>query len=291
MKVSGFTIVRNGVKYFYPFIEAIKSILPLCDEFIINVGDSEDGTFESVKSIKDSRIKIIENKWDMTLREDGKVLSVETNKTLQECSGDWCFYIQSDEVLHEKYIPAVKAAMDKYLNKTEVEALKFRYKHFYGSYDYYQDNNRKWYPFEIRIIRGNKNIVSWGDAMSFRHRDETPVKAVPVNAEIYHYGWVKPPDTMLLKRIDFHKLYHADEEVERYASSATGYNDLGNLKRFENTHPKIMTERIKLTNWDFDAKLELQHPDWLRKIIIFFEPLTKRVKNYLNKINKNIHKT
>src|SRR5690554_1367703 len=104
MKVSGFTIIRNGVLYAYPFKQAILSVLPLCDEFIVNVGKSDDNTLEIVNSIGDDRIKIIESEWDMSIREGGKVLSIETNKALEKCSGDWRFYIQSDEVLHEKYI-------------------------------------------------------------------------------------------------------------------------------------------------------------------------------------------
>ena len=115
MKVSGFTLVRNGVKYFYPFREAIESILPLCDEVIVNVGDSDDNTLQVVESIKSDKIKIIKRTWDMSLREGGWLLSVETNAALKECNGDWCFYIQADEVLHEKYIPPVKAAMEEYL--------------------------------------------------------------------------------------------------------------------------------------------------------------------------------
>ncbi|GAB4289323.1 MAG: hypothetical protein Kow0098_07240 [Ignavibacteriaceae bacterium] len=283
MKISGFTIVRNGIKYFYPFREAILSILPLCDELIVNVGDSEDDTLTVVKSINNNKIKIIERKWDMSLREGGKVLSIETNAALKQCTGDWCFYIQADEVLHEMFYPAVKDAMEKYYQDDNVEGFRFRYKHFYGSYDYYQDNYRKWYTKEVRVIKNFRNIVSWGDAMNFRHSDTSPVKAVDIPAEIYHYGWVRPPDTMMLKRIDFHKLYHSDKEVEELAASSQKYDDLGNLKRFVGTHPKVMRDRIRISNWQFDPGLENQPPDWLRKIFLFFYPLTKRIKNIFSK--------
>ena len=172
-------------------------------------------------------------------------------KRLEKCTGDWCFYIQADEVLHEKYIPNIQVALKKFTNDEKVEALRFRYKHFYGSYDYYQDNYRNWYIREIRIIKNFRNIVSWGDAMGFRHKDLSPVKNKDIDAEIYHYGWVKPPDTMLLKRIDFHKLYHTDDEVEQFAVSAINYDDLGNLKKFEGTHPAVMKERIRFSQLEF----------------------------------------
>lgn len=281
MKVSGFTLVRNGIKYFYPFREAIESILPLCDELIVNVGNSDDNTYEVVKSIKSDKIKIIRRIWDMTLRKGGWLLSVETNAALEKCTGDWCFYIQADEVLHEKYIPTVQDAMETHLLNKRIEGLRFRYKHFYGSYDYYQDNYRNWYIKEVRVIKNRRDIVSWGDAMNFRHRNKLPVKAVDIDAEIYHYGWVRPPQTLMMKRVDFHKLYHTDKEVKEFSETTTNYDDLGNLKHFRYTHPAAMKDRVEMCNWDFDAKLDKQKPDWIRKILIFLHPVIKRLKNFL----------
>lgn len=281
MTVSGFTIIRNGVKYSYPFKEAILSILPLCDEFVVNVGDSEDGTLDEIQSIKSGKLKIINRKWDMSQRENGLLLSTETNYALKECSGDWCFYIQSDEVLHEKYIPTVRAAMEEYVNDVRVEGLRFRYKHFYGSYDYFQDNYRKWYVREVRVIKNRRSIVSWADAMGFMHADGRMIAAVNIKAEIYHYGYVRPPETLAQKRVDFHKLYHDDDEVKRFAESMTTYDDLGNLKKFHDTHPAVMQERVRISNWNFDAKLGDQPPDWVRAIMIFLYPVTKRLKKFL----------
>ena len=93
MFVSGFTIVRNAIRFDYPIVEAIKSILPLCDEVVVAVGKSEDETLQLIKSINDSKIKIIETIWDDSLREGGKVLAAETNKAYDTISekADWCF--------------------------------------------------------------------------------------------------------------------------------------------------------------------------------------------------------
>jgi hypothetical protein len=284
MKVSGFTLVRNGVKYSYPFWEAINSILPLCDELIVNVGVSDDDTLGIVKSIRSEKIKIIERTWDMTLRQGGKLLSVETNQALQHCTGQWCVYIQADEVLHEKYYPAVFEAMKKYNTNDKVEGLKFHYRHFYGSYDFYQDNYRKWYRREVRVIKNNRDIVSWDDAMGFKHKDGSEISSVEIPAMIYHYGWVKPPERMSIKRTDFHKLYYSDEQINTVAAAPVGsYTDLGNLKRFTETHPAIMLERINHSQWDFDSKIDEQPADWIRKILIFLFPVTKRIKKLLPK--------
>jgi len=279
MKVSGFTIIRNGIYYAYPFQEAILSILPLCDEMIINVGISQDDTLAVAKSMYDknkSKIRILESEWDMNLN-DGLVLSTETNKALKECKGDWCFYIQSDEVLHERYYEIVKKEMNEKIFDNKIEGLRFRYRHFYGSYEYYQDNYRKWYIREVRIIKNRDNIVSWGDAMDFRHTDGSKISAKNIDAEIYHYGWVRPPDTLIKKRSDFEKLYNKDETAETNISGFQNYDDLGNLKRFMDDHPEVMKERISKSNWDFDSGIERQKPDWLRKISIFIQPLTKRI--------------
>ena len=282
MIVSGFTIIRNGVLYAYPFKESILSILPLCDEMIINVGKSSDNTLEVIRSINDKRIKIFESEWDMSLT-GGKVLSVETNKALKKCTGDWCFYIQGDEVLHEKYSETVRDAMIRYSDNKRTEGLKFRYEHFYGSYNYVQDNYRNWYFRETRIIKNSVNIVSWGDAMDFRHKDGSKLRSKDIKAKIYHYGWVRPPLTLIQKRRDFEKIYTAGEEAKRNILKFENYDDMGNLRKFTETHPLIMTERVLNSNWDFDAKIDQQKPDWLRKILIFMHPLIKRIKKIHNK--------
>ena len=284
MKVSGFSIARNAVSYGYPIVEAISSILPLCDEFIVNVGVSSDGTLDLVRSIYSPKLRIIEREWDMSLRKGGQVISVETNHTLAECRGEWCFYIQADEVLHEKFFPVVRTAMEHNCEVQDVEALQFRYKHFYGSYDYFQDNYRRWYTRECRVIKRRPDIVSWGDGMDFRHAYGTKLKSVPIDAEIYHYGWVRPPKTMVTKQDAFRKLYFTDGELEGDPLPENMYTDLGNLKRFTGSHPQVMRTRISESHWPFDPKIESQPPDWVRHIVLFFHPVTKRVRRLTDRI-------
>ena len=164
MKVSGFTFIRNAIKLDYPIVEAIRSILPLCDEVIVAVGNSEDDTLGLIQSIDPGKIKIIETVWDDTLRENGAVLADETNKAFQAIStdSDWAFYIQGDEVIHEKDHAEIRAKMELYVNDLEVDGLLFAYQHFYGSYDFIGASNN-WYKNEIRIIRNASNIceIDW----------------------------------------------------------------------------------------------------------------------------------
>ena len=64
MKVSGFTFFKNGEILGYPFLESIKSVLPILDEFVIAVGNSDDNTLQKIKSIKNNKIRIIETQWN-----------------------------------------------------------------------------------------------------------------------------------------------------------------------------------------------------------------------------------
>jgi len=253
LKVSGFTFIRNAVKYDYPIKEAILSILPLCDEFIVMLGNSEDDTRGLIESIKDHRIKIYESVWDDSLREGGRVLAEETNKAFQKVSAesDWAFYIQGDEVFHEHGMEAVRDAMVKYKDNKDVEGLLFNYRHFYGSYDYI-GNSRRWYRKEIRIIKNDKSIVSYKDAQGFK-KSGKKLHVKPVYAFIHHYGWVKPPKAMQAKQESFHKLWHNDEWVKQNVviTEEFDYSKIDSLALFRGTHPEVMKERIARQNWKF----------------------------------------
>jgi hypothetical protein len=254
MKVTGFSFIKNAVKYDFPIVEAVTSILPVCDEFIIAVGKSEDSTLELIKNINSPKIKIIETVWDDTLREGGRVLADETNKALKEISDDtdWCFYVQGDEVFHENDLNAIKEAMYKWKDDKKVEGLVFNHLNFYGSYDYLADS-RHWQKKEVRVVRKDPSIYSYKDAMSFRKNGEK-LYCKYVNATIYHYGWVKDPKTQIEKRKDFEKLWHSDEEIEKKFSdkSIFDYSVIDSLMKFPGTHPAVIQERIKKSNWTFE---------------------------------------
>ncbi|MFZ9587333.1 MAG: glycosyltransferase family 2 protein [Crocinitomicaceae bacterium] len=216
MKVSGFTFIRNAIKLDYPIVEAIQSILPLCDEVIVALGQSEDDTLELIQSIDPSKIKIVETIWDDSLREHGAVLADETNKAFQAISSDsdWAFYIQGDEVIHEEDYEEIRAKMELYLADQEVDGLLFAYQHFYGSYDFIGASNN-WYKNEIRIVRNSNEIYSYRDAQGFRKGDNQKLNVARIDARVYHYGWVKDPRAMQAKQTSFHKLWHSDEWLEK----------------------------------------------------------------------------
>ena len=262
MKVCGFTFVRNGVKFDYPFEEAIRSILPICDEIIVAVGNSGDDTLERVKAI-DPKVRVIETIWDETLREEGKVLASETDKAFQAITSeyDWAFYIQGDEVVHEKYLPAIEKGMRDFLNNKTVDGLLFNYTHFFGSYQYV-GLKYSWYRREIRVIRNNKTIFSYKDAQGFRKKPNEKLQVKLIDAQIFHYGWAREPEALQGKEKSKARFYHGDNWISRNFSQANKYeydSMLEPIRKFSDTHPQVMKERIAKQNWTFNPDLSLKY--------------------------------
>jgi len=283
MKVCGFTIIRNAIKYDYPVVEAIQSVLPLCDKFIVLIGNSEDETEALIKGIISDKIEIHYSVWDDTLREGGKVLAVETNKAfdLIDQTFDWAIYIQSDEAIHERYHEAIKQSLLNYKSNDKVNGLLLKYLHFYGSYDYV-GTSRKWYRNEIRIIKNDKRIRSFRDAQGFRINDRK-LNVVPVEAFVYHYGWVKDPLVQARKHKDFNKLWHDDAFVASIAKEVYNYSEIDALAIFKESHPAVMDGRIKRKNWDFDGSKITQRSSIKDKLLYWVESLTgKRLFEYKN---------
>jgi len=286
LKVVGFTFIRNAIKYDYPVEEAIRSVLPLCDEVIVNVGNSDDDTDKLIAQIDPVKIKRIQSTWDESLMEGGRVLAVETDKAYQEVpnDADWCIYIQADEVNHEKYYPAITAAIKKYEHDEKVEGLLFKYAHFYGSYDYIGDT-RKWYSHEIRIIRKNKNIRSYRDAQGFRV-DDRKLNVAEVDAYIYHYGWVRHPQYQMRKVLGFEKLYDSASMADRISKEETAhfdYSDIDSLTRFTGSHPAVMRERIAKKNWAFEHDISRKKFTLKGRLLHWIESVTgKRLFDYRN---------
>lgn len=265
MKISGFTFARNASKLFYPVRESIESILPIVDEFVIALGDSDEGdrTEELINSIGSSKIKIIRTKWDLEKYPNGTEYARQTDIAKNACTGDWLFYIQGDEVVHEKYLPGIKISCERYLNDKSVEGFLFRYKHFWGDFNHYVVSH-VWYAKEIRIIRNDPEIHSWRDAQSFRRipdfdgkdylRKENTRKlnVVALDAEVYHYGYVRPPEVMQTKRKNHNTNYLGESSTRRSfrdSPSSFDYGDLTKVRQFKETPPACMKDFIARFNW------------------------------------------
>lgn len=288
MKVAGFTIVRNAIKYDYPVIESIRSVLPVVDAFYVGVGNSEDETLALIKSLNEPKIKILETVWDDRLREGGRVLAVETNKVLDAIPAEfeWCFYIQADEVLHEDDYKNIVQAMEKYKDNSSLDGLLFNYVHFYGTYDYV-GNSRRWYRNEIRIIRNNKSIRSYKDAQGFRFVNDAKLKVKRINARVFHYGWVKHPAKQKEKEKNFHKMWHDDQWMKEHVKEEEefDYAQIDSLEKYTGAHPLVMQNRIADKNWEFKYDASKTKVKLKDKVLLWVERMTgKRLFEYKNYI-------
>jgi glycosyltransferase involved in cell wall biosynthesis len=255
MKISGFTFIRNGHALGYPFIESIRSLLPLCDEVIVNVPRSTDGTLASVRALGDPKIRIIESEWDEQERTSGRAMSHHTNLALAQCTGDWCVYIQGDEVLHEASLAALRTSMEQAMNEPEVQGLLVNYTHFYGSF-WTEVYSFGWYYQEVRVIRRDPRIHSVGDAQGFRTVTREKLRVKNSGGRYFHYGYALDPVQARIKRENFLKLSRNDTVVaqELSACSANFYDDDQKVKPFTGTHPAVMREMAAAATWTYTSR-------------------------------------
>jgi hypothetical protein len=265
VKISGFTMARNAAKLYYPIRESIASILPIVDEFVVALGDcdEDDRTLQEIEGIGSPKIRVIRTTWDLERYPRGMENAHQTDLAKEQCSGDWLFYLQADEVVHEKYHDVIVARCEELLEDREVEGLLFKYIHFWGDYDHYVAGHA-WYQSEIRIIRNDKDIHSWESAQSFRriprfdhtnYRQQEgthKLKVATVDAYVYHYGWVRPPELMQgkVEALDaIHKGPAAAAEMYEDASRDYDYGPLGRARKFKGTHPAVMKQRVDGIHW------------------------------------------
>lgn len=266
MKISGFTIVRHGSRFDYPYLESLRSLLPLVDELVVNVGIGEDETLATLRNFSEAegagKVVLFESHWpldDPEKRRGGQILADQTNLALGRCSHDWCLYLQADEILHEDDLPKIRRAMENFAADSKIQGLLFRYVHFYGSFDVIR-NSRGAYRREVRAIKKSSGAKSVGDAQSFRLTGgEKPAVAL-IDAAIYHYGWVRPPEVMKEKTAFMDSLYHGGNATQnpdgKGAIPTTGdnyrYKRIWGLFPFRGTHPRVMRARIAQKNWTWN---------------------------------------
>jgi len=256
-RLSAFSIVKNAQIYDYPIESALRSILPLVDELIVNVGHSEDDTLDLVRGIDDPRIRIVERDWGTEKDRTTKVHSEETNFVMDLCSHDWAFYIQADEILHEDDHEGLRAALREAAARPEVEGLVFDYLHFYGSPDWWVWG-RRWYRREIRIVRRSSGIRSRAGAQGFKiPPDWRRVNAIPARARIFHYWAAKSLDALKARRRLWARYWSGDEEEW----GKWDFERPRGLQPFTGTHPAAIRDWIASREWPYRPE-EYESPDW-----------------------------
>jgi hypothetical protein len=272
MKISGFSMGRNALKLYYPMRPSVESILPLVDEFVVALGDSDedDSTRAELEAIGSDKIRIVETVWDIEKYPRGMEHAHQTDLAKEHCSGDWLFYLQSDEVVHERDLETIRNRCEELLEDQEVEGLLFRYLHFWGDYEHLQDGHC-WYRKEIRIIRNRPDIHSWESAQSFRKIPEFDglnyrqqegtfkLNVAEVEAEIFHYGWVRPPRLMQNKIKAFRTNHRGRDKVEEQEAAhhfdrPFDYGNISKCTRYRGTHPAVMKPWMDQFDWNEELR-------------------------------------
>ncbi len=290
MNISAFTFLRNAHKLHYPIKESILSILALVDEYVIALGegDFDDTSLAILTEINSPKIKIINTVWDLEKYPGGTEYAHQTDIAKQNCTGDWLFYLQGDEVIHENDISEINHACLENLNNLKIEGFVFNYLHFWGDYDHYFADHC-WYKKEIRLIRNLPEIHSWRDAQSFRYVfDESVFKynssagnrklnCKILKARVFHYGWVRPPAIIKIKNEQVMKNYNS-----KFGKNSTDEFDFGRVDyclKFVGTHPVLMNENLTKIYWR--NKLRFNGPAAINRQLFKHEKLKYRVLSWV----------
>ncbi|MGE0443002.1 MAG: hypothetical protein AB7L66_15475 [Gemmatimonadales bacterium] len=258
MMISGFTIVRNAIELDFPVVESIRSILPWCEEVVVNVGHSTDGTLDLVRSIDDPRIRIIETAWDFS-RGDA-ILREQTWRAMQACRHAWGIYIQADEVLHEAGGPPLVQAIARAAVK-DVEGVVVRYRHFFGDPDT-EAVNRRWYRREVRAVRLDPaaKVMPFRDAQGFRVGvGNRRVRSVLAAAEMFHYGWIRSAAALRGRAAVDRALYPGRED---YAFDRAVLRWFPGLRPFRGSHPAVAADWIARHRHDPERRVTEPHFEW-----------------------------
>ncbi len=290
MKISGFTMSKNAEKLGYPVKESILSALPLVDEFIVVLGDSDpdDNSRKLIEEIKSDKIKIINTVWDIEKYPRGMEHAHQTDIAKENCTGDWLLYLQADELIHEKDFPAIRKKCEDLLDDKEVEGLLFKYYHFWGDYNHYHYSH-SWYKHEIRMVKNDPQIHSWESAQSFRRipqfdglnyrvqKDTFKLNVAEVDAHIYHYGWVRSPLIMKKKMVSLARNHRGNEGADKMGKIEFDYGDVNKIREFKESHPAVMKDRILSFNWGDDLKTrntkrqKFKHERFKYQVLSFIE--------------------
>ncbi len=313
MRISGFTMGKNAGKLYYPIGAVVASALPLVDEFIVALGDSDadDDSREQILRLNSPKVRIVDTVWDIDMWPNGMENAHQTDIAKAHCTGDWCLYLQADEVIHEQYLDTIHARCEQLLDDERIEGLLFKYRHFWGDYDHYQ-NAHGWYPHEIRMVRNDLDIHSFQSAQSFRripdfdglsYREKEgthKLNVALVDAYIYHYGWVRPPRLMQNKSRSLQTIHKGKTAADQLYDARDLDFDYGNMSRLpkhDDTHPEVMKEWIERFDWADQLNYEkgykpnrelMKHETTKNKILSWVEQKLNGGKQFFGYSNWNI---
>lgn len=265
MFISGFTFLRNAVRLDYPFVESIRSILPVCDEFVVALGPCDDDTEAVLRSLHPGKMRIVPCAWNENVARGGYLFAQQANIGLFNCRGTWAFHLQADEVVHEDGLPELLETAHRHANNPRVDALALRQICFVGDYATSVTQPEHAAGNVVRIVKPHHFVLSRADSAGFtvhpkyKERGRKP-RAVECDATLFHYVAVRSPEAMRNKRraeagLRGHGLFEIDAYEQETCYAETPRSFVG---PFEGTHPAVMAERIER----FPFSVDLDSPKW-----------------------------
>jgi glycosyltransferase involved in cell wall biosynthesis len=260
MRVSAFTFVRNAERLDYPVVESIRSALPMVDEFVVNVGQSDDGTRTLISSIGDAKIRILDSVWNPNVRDGGYILSQQTNIALFNCTGDWAIYLQSDEAIREQDHARLRELMAAYRNDDRVEGMALRRLSFFGDYATVVDVHPFRLDLAVRVVKPHKFVLSRGDAAGFtvhpKYKERgRRIRVVDSGLDVLHYMDVRTPAAAAEFHTEKRKFWAGGEGLPALAPDPAHYYrsfPRRFLARYVGAHPQSFAARIRDHGFDYD---------------------------------------
>ena len=193
--LGGTMFVYNAISQDYCMDEAIQCLKEFTDEVILLDAGSTDGTAERLKLFEDKKTKVILlNNEEWHSQHGAEKLNYFTNKAFEHLTTEYNFYLQADEILHEKSYKKVREVIELGHEGYMVKRINL-----WGS-PYTQLNvEHSRNPCSYEVIRLAKSYCkSVGDAESI---DAQCVLDFVEDIRIYHMGFVRFRDIMKQKTI------------------------------------------------------------------------------------------
>jgi hypothetical protein len=203
MKISIYTIVKNGI-YFDLHVEAmLRQHLPLADEIIVNEGYSSDDTYERITRI-DPKIKVFREHWDAG-EKSGVLYAEQKNKARERCTGDWCILLDCDEFIAEWEFDRIR----RELARATEPIMRLRHVQFYANYKVIHPRPEKvnWGLFKEQVHRNDPKMRVIGDGSNVvcgTHSKD--LIDYDTHFETHHMGQVRNPARLRHKWRIEHKL-------------------------------------------------------------------------------------
>jgi len=271
--VSGLTILRNGIRLDYPFREAIRSALPICDEYTVVVGHSDDGTREAVEDLRDPKIRIVDTHWSDHVTPRQCLLAQQTNIGLNLARGRWCLSVQGAEVLHERDLPHLRALMEQHVDDARVEGMLFERLTFWADYQHVLAVYPWLFKYTPRIVRCGIGVHSIRDAMSFAVFDDWSTRGryprcIDTGAYMFRYSDVRELEVLQRK---YRESAHGNPRSSIAADHFLQRVPRRFVARHAGSHPAVMAERMRGFPQQYDAqdprcRTRMTGSEWVRAL-------------------------